>query len=106
MPIDVREDILRGVTGFNAKEDPRHDRRTLSLDELRRLIEAAQTGPMVAGDDRPGPSALLPPGRRLGVALLGDRQHQPESFDWKAPSVTVAAAYTKNGETGNAAPPE
>ena len=22
----------------------------------------------------------------------------PESFDWKAPSVTVAAAYTKNGE--------
>ena len=23
----------------------------------------------------------------------------PESFDWKAPSVTVAAAYTKNGQT-------
>ena len=23
----------------------------------------------------------------------------PESFDWKAPSVTVAACYTKNGET-------
>ena len=23
---------------------------------------------------------------------------QPESFDWKAPSVTVAAAYTKNGD--------
>src|SRR5262245_54579792 len=26
-----REDVLRGVTGFNAKEDRRHDRRTISL---------------------------------------------------------------------------
>ena len=30
----TREDNLRGVTGFNAKEDPRHDRRTIALDEL------------------------------------------------------------------------
>ena len=30
----------------------------------------------------------------------------PESFDWKAPSVTVAAAYTKNGRPGDAAPAE
>ena len=40
----IRENILRGVAGFNVKEDPRHERRTVSLDELRRLIEAAEAG--------------------------------------------------------------
>jgi integrase len=40
----TREHVLRGVKGFNAKEDRRHDRRTLSLDELRRLIDAAERG--------------------------------------------------------------
>ena len=29
---------------------------------------------------------------------------KPESFDWKAPSVTVAACYTKNGQTADASP--
>ena len=41
----TRTDSLAGVTGFNAKEDRRHDRRTLGVDELRRLIEVAHTGP-------------------------------------------------------------
>src|SRR5262249_20501630 len=27
----IREDLLRGVKGFNVKEDRRHDRRTISL---------------------------------------------------------------------------
>ena len=27
----IRENILRGVAGFNVKEDPRHERRTVSL---------------------------------------------------------------------------
>jgi hypothetical protein len=53
----AREDTLRGVTGFNAKEDRRHDRRTVSLDELRRLIEAAQHGPVVIG--MTGPARAL-----------------------------------------------
>jgi hypothetical protein len=29
------------VAGYNVKEDPRLERRTVSVDELRRLIEAA-----------------------------------------------------------------
>ena len=33
-----------GLTGYNAKEDRRHDRRTVSLDELTRLIEVADRG--------------------------------------------------------------
>ena len=35
----TREDMLRGVKGFNAKEDRRHDRRTLAVEELRTLVE-------------------------------------------------------------------
>jgi integrase len=94
----LREDPLRGVKGFNAKEDRRHDRRTLSLDELRRLIDAAERGPVVRRV--PGPVRAL--AYRLAVAT-GLRYSEigsitPELFDWDAPSVTVAAAYTKNGD--------
>ncbi len=60
----TREDALRGVKGYNAKEDRRHDRRAISLDELRRLIEAAQDGPMVAGMSGPARSICY----RLAVA--------------------------------------
>ncbi len=94
----LREDALRGVTGFNALEDRRHDRRTVSLAELRRLIEAAERGPDVMGVSGPARALCY----RLAVAS-GLRYSEiasilPESFDWKAPSVTVAAAYTKNGD--------
>ena len=95
----TREEFLRGVTGFNAKEDPRHDRRTIALDELRRLISAAERGPEIMG--LTGPTRALV--YRLAVAT-GLRYSEiacitPECFDWEAPSVTVAAAYTKNGQT-------
>ncbi len=94
----LRDDVLRGVTGFNALEDRRHDRRTVSLAELRRLIEAAERGPDVMGMSGPARALCY----RLAVAS-GLRYSElasilPESFDWKPPSVTVAAAYTKNGD--------
>ena len=41
----LRENPLVGLTGYNAKEDRRHDRRTLSLDELQRLIECCRARP-------------------------------------------------------------
>jgi integrase len=95
----IREDNLRGVTGFNAKEDRRHDRRTVSLEELRRLVEVAERGPVVIRVSGPVRALCY----RLAVAT-GLRYSEissiiPESFDWKAPSVTVGAAYTKNGQT-------
>jgi integrase len=94
----LREFSLEGLTGFNVKEDRRHDRRTLSLDELHRLIQAAQCGPVVLG--LPGPARALC--YRL-AASTGMRYSEiasitPASFDWDAPSVTVAACYTKNGD--------
>jgi integrase len=94
----LREDPLRGVKGFNAKEDRRHDRRTISLEELRRLIDAAEHGPVVVGMT----GSLRALCYRLAVST-GLRYSEISSittgsFDWMAKSVTVAAAYTKNGD--------
>ena len=38
---------MRGVSGFNVEEDVRHTRRSLTDDELGRLIHAAEHGPKV-----------------------------------------------------------
>ncbi len=94
----LREHPLRGVERFNAAEDRRHDRRTISLDELQRVIEAAERGPRHI--KMTGPMRALC--YRLAVAT-GLRFSEigsilPGSFDWDAPSVTVTAAYTKNGD--------
>ena len=40
----IRENILRGVAGYNVKEDPRHERRTVCLEELRKLIGVSEAG--------------------------------------------------------------
>ena len=95
----TRENQLRGVTGFNDQEDRRHDRRTVSLDELRRLMDVTYSGPTVMGLTGPERALVY----RLAVAT-GLRYSElasilPESFDWTVPSVTVAAGYTKNGQT-------
>ncbi|HKM53928.1 MAG TPA: tyrosine-type recombinase/integrase, partial [Isosphaeraceae bacterium] len=97
----IRENILRGVVGFNVKEDPRHERRTISLDELRRIIEAARIGEPFKS--MTGPMRALC--YRLAVAS-GLRYSEigsitPASFDWTASpaTVTVTAAYAKNGQT-------
>ena len=93
----LRENPLNGLSGFNAKEDRRHDRRTISLEELLRLIAVANRGPTFMGMTGRARALCY----RLAVAT-GMRYSElasigAESFDWDAPSVTVAAAYTKNG---------
>ncbi|QEH34270.1 site-specific tyrosine recombinase XerC [Aquisphaera giovannonii] len=94
----LREHPLRGVERFNAEEDRRHDRRTISLEELHRLIQAAElgrrhnrmTGPMRAICYR------LAVATGLRFSEIGSIT--PGSFDWHAQTVTVTAGYTKNGE--------
>jgi integrase len=96
----TRDNALRGVTGFNANEDRRHDRRTLGLEELQRLIDDAHNGPEIAGLTGPVRALCY----RLAVAS-GLRYSElasltPASFDFEnGPSVTVEAAYAKNGQT-------
>jgi integrase len=86
------------MTGFNTKEDRRHYRRTLSLEELTRLIAVAERGPdfqAMSGQAR-APCYRLAASAGLRYSEIGSIE--PASFDWKAPSVTVVAGYTKNGD--------
>ena len=95
----TKEWNLRGLEGFNARADRRHDRRTMSVEELHKLIKVALTGRTIMG--MTGEARALCYGL---AALTGLRYAEigsitPESFNWKAPNVVVQAAYTKNGET-------
>ena len=96
----TRTDCLAGVTGFNAKEDRRHDRRTLGVDESRVLIEAAHSGP--PWRKMTGPTRALCYRLAVGTGLRYAEiaSITRESFDWMASPATVmvAAGYTKNGE--------
>jgi len=102
----VREILLRGVNGYNAKEDPRHNRRTVSLDELRRLIEAADRSPVRCRLNGRTRSLAYRLAASTGLRYSEIASILPESFDWKAPSVTVAAGYTKNGQTATQSLPD
>ena len=96
----TRTDFLAGVTGFNAKEDRRHDRRTLGVDELRRLIDVAHSGPPWRKMTGPARSLCYRLAVGTGLRYSEIESILPESFDWSGSpaTVTVAAGYTKNGE--------
>ena len=94
----LRESPLRGLERFNAKEDRRHDRRTISLDELQRLVEATDRGAEVKGLTGHMRSLLYRLAASTGLRYSEIASVRPASFDWEASSVTVAAAYTKNGD--------
>jgi integrase len=91
-----RGDVARK---FNVKEDRRHDRRTVSLDELRKLIETAANGKAIQGMTGPMRALCYRVAVASGMRYSEIATIKPESFDWEAPSVTVDAAYTENGET-------
>ena len=99
----LRDDPLVGVSGFNAKEDRRHDRRTIGVEDLRRLINVANEGKpyrLMSGPAR----ALC---YRLAIATglrfseIGSTTRSSFELEGESPSVTVAAAYTKNGHLCN-----
>ena len=47
----MRDNPLHGVTGYNAKEDRRHDRRTISLDELLKLNKVSDPKKLQLGQN-------------------------------------------------------
>ena len=96
----LADDPLRGVVGYNVKEDPRHDRRTLSLDEARRLVATAAASERSRfGLDGPSRSLLYRLAMGTGLRYSEIASLTAENFDLDAPNVTVLAAYSKNGET-------
>jgi integrase len=94
----LRDSPMRGVKGFNAEEDRRHERRALADDELARLITTADHGPERFG--MPGPLRAM--AYRVAAAT-GFRAEElraltPESFrlDGREPSISLRASATKN----------
>jgi integrase len=93
---------LAHMQGGNARQDRRHDRRALPLEELRLVIQAAQQS------DRDFRS-LLGPDRAILYSLAcasGFRASElaslsPDSFalDDEPPTVTLFAEHAKNGKT-------
>ena len=96
----LRDDPLIGVSGFNANEDRRHDRRTISLDELRQLIKAAHNGPTYQKMTGSMRALCYRLAAGTGLRYSEIASITPKSFDLTAkhPTVTVEAAYTKNGD--------
>ncbi len=97
----LRDDPLVGVAGFNAKEDRRHDRRTLSIEELSRLIRAAHEGPTYRKMTGPARALCYRLAVATGLRFSEIKSITPRSFvlGSEAPMVTVAPGYTKNGQT-------
>ena len=81
--------IFRGVSGFNAKEDRRHDRRTIGIDELQRLIEAAHNGPPWRNMTGPTLALVYRLAVATGLRYSESQSITPVSFDWKARPAAV-----------------
>ena len=94
----LRDNPMRGVKGFNVEEDIRHARRSLTNDELARLIESAERGPERSG--MPGPLRAMAYRVAAATGFRVDelRKLTPESFrlNGPEPSIVLHASDTKN----------
>ena len=95
----LKDNPLRGLSQMNVRADRRHDRRALYDDEFRRLLEAARHGKVIEKISGPERRMLY-----LLSAWTGFRRKELASLNRRSldlasdyPSVTVSAAYSKNG---------
>ncbi len=94
----LRDNPMDGVDGFNVDEDIRHVRRSLTDDEMERLIRATAAGPVRFGM----PGALRAIAYRAagatGFRVQELRSLVPENFrlDDAAPVLVLKASSTKN----------
>jgi integrase len=97
----VREMPLRKFDRYNHQEDRRHDRRTVSVEEMRRLILVAQNGEPFKSMTGPMRALLYRLAVSSGLRYSELGSIRPESFNWTAnpPTVQVDAAHSKNGQT-------
>jgi integrase len=93
----AREDTLPHLTSPNPDADRRHERRALTPEDLARLIQAAESGPVVLKTTGPDRAALYRVALGTGFRANELRSLRPEAFhlDGDPPTVTVAAAYSK-----------
>ncbi len=89
---------LAHVQGGNVRTDRRHDRRALSEPELRRLLDAARSGPERFGMPGPLRALVYQVAVETGLRVAELRSLTWGSFELEAdpPAVTVKAAYSKH----------
>jgi len=92
------ENPLAHLSGLNAKADRRHVRRALDLDELRRLLAAARSGPGRCEMDGESRHWLYRLALETGLRSNELRSLTRASFDSDAtqPTVKIDAANAKN----------
>ena len=91
------ESPVAHLEGLNVKTDRRHDRRALTVEELRRLLEATRCGSDRRGMTGPERVMLYRLAVETGLRAGELRSLTRSSFnlDGDSPTVTVAAAYSK-----------
>ncbi len=96
------ESPVEHLGGLNVKVDRRHDRRALTVEEMRRLLEVASKGEERGGHGwhmtGPQRAALYRLAMETGLRSSELRSLTRSSFDLDAdpPIVTVEAAYSKH----------
>ena len=91
------ESPLTHAKGLNVRTDRRHDRRALTVEELRTLLTAARGQPEYHGMSGPVRALLYRLAVETGLRQGEIRSLTAASFDLagRPPTVTVAAAYSK-----------
>ncbi len=86
------------LSALNAATDRRHDRRSLTVDEFARVYDVAKNGPPSVGLSGPDRAMLylLAAWTGLRRGEIGSLTRRSFDFESEAPTVTVAAAYSKH----------
>jgi integrase len=88
----LQDNPLVGLTGYNAKEDRSHDRRTLSLDELTRLIQVTGRGPTFQRMTGLARALCYRLAASTGLRYSEIASITPASFNWNDPSPSYGVA--------------
>ncbi len=89
---------LAGVKTFNVEADRKRTRRAFDDDELRRIIDAAESGPVIRGMSGRDRAMLYRLAAHSGLRAGELASLTPASFqlDGEHPAVIVAAAHSKH----------
>lgn len=93
-------DPLAGLRGAPAKGERKHERRALSADEVKALLEAAEGGPERWGVSGPERALIYLLALETGLRANEIRTLTPLAFslDSNPPHVTAKAKHTKNSK--------
>ena len=89
------ESPIEHLKGLNVKTDRRHDRRSLELDEIRRLLETTSAAPKRYGMDGVERYLLYRFAAETGLRANEIRNLKVRDVDFENLTVTVKAGYSK-----------